>query len=79
MSLDVLVQVPRGCLELHHEVELGVVIGSVCRDTSEQDAMTHVAGYALTLDMTARDTQEKVNNVYLQWSYCVSFKNVGLR
>lgn len=57
-------QIPRGCSNLHHEVELGVVIGSECCDVTEEAAMTHVAGYALTLDMTARDIQEKVNSNY---------------
>lgn len=42
---------------MHHEVELGVVIGEAGRQVSESDAMKHVAGYALALDMTARDLQ----------------------
>ena len=37
-----------------HEVELGVVIGSVCRNVKRQDAMAHIAGYAIALDMTLR-------------------------
>lgn len=53
-------QIPKGCNDLHHEVELAVVIGSECRDASEESAMSHVAGYALALDMTARDIQEQV-------------------
>jgi len=40
-----------------HEVELGVVIGSVCRQVSRADAMAHVAGYAVALDMTLRGTE----------------------
>lgn len=37
-----------------HEVELGVVIGSVCRNVPREAAMTHVAGYSIALDMTLR-------------------------
>lgn len=37
-----------------HEVELGVVIGSVCRNVKRDAAMAHVAGYSIALDMTLR-------------------------
>ena len=37
-----------------HEVELGVVIGSVCKQVKAQDAMAHIAGYTVALDMTLR-------------------------
>lgn len=40
-----------------HEVELGVVIGSECRQVKRSDAMAHVAGYAVALDMTVRGTE----------------------
>lgn len=40
-----------------HEVELGVVIGSVCRQVTRANAMAHVAGYAVALDMTVRGTE----------------------
>lgn len=50
-------QIPRDCSDLHHEVELGVVIQSKCKDIPMEEAFKHVGGYALTLDMTARDFQ----------------------
>jgi 2-keto-4-pentenoate hydratase/2-oxohepta-3-ene-1,7-dioic acid hydratase in catechol pathway len=40
-----------------HEVELGVVIGSTCRQVLRADAMAHVAGYTVALDMTLRGTE----------------------
>ena len=40
-----------------HEVELGVVIGSTCRQVRREDALGHVAGYAVALDMTLRGTE----------------------
>merc|ERR1719209_1521183 len=51
--------VPFGCNNLHHEVELGLVIGAQCRDIKEEDVMSAIAGYALTLDLTARDVQDE--------------------
>ena len=37
-----------------HEIELGVVIGSTCNQVRREDAMRHVAGYSIALDMTLR-------------------------
>ena len=45
---------PRG-VELHHEVELGVIIGREARDVPRSSAMSHVGGYCLALDMTGRN------------------------
>jgi acylpyruvate hydrolase len=46
-----------GCSEIHHEIELGVVIGSSCKRIKSDDAMKYVGGYVLALDMTGRDFQ----------------------
>ena len=40
-----------------HEVELGVVIGSTCHLVARDQAMGHVAGYTVALDMTLRGTE----------------------
>lgn len=53
------IEVPPGCTNLHHEVELGVVIGKRGRDIEEKDAMSYVKGWFLGLDMTARELQDK--------------------
>ncbi len=37
-----------------HELELGVIIGKPCHKVSAADAMAHVAGYSVALDMTVR-------------------------
>ena len=42
------------CNDLHHEIELGVVLGKQARKVTEDEAMSHVGGYCLALDMTAR-------------------------
>lgn len=67
------IQVPAGCSELHHEVELGVVIGATCRHVSEGAAMEHVAGYALALDMTARDFQSEAKAKGHPWTMAKCF------
>ena len=42
---------------IHHEVELAVIIGKDGSRIKKERAMDHVAGYALALDMTARNIQ----------------------
>lgn len=41
------INVPMNCKSLHHEIELGVVIGSQCRRVAAADVMNHVGGYCL--------------------------------
>lgn len=42
-----------------HEIELAVVIGSTCRRVLAQDALSHVAGYCIGLDITLRGPEER--------------------
>ncbi|QGQ98332.1 FAA hydrolase family protein [Paenibacillus psychroresistens] len=51
------------------EAELGLVIGKVCKDVPESEAMSVVAGYVPTLDMTAQDIHAK-NPRFLGRSKC---------
>jgi 2-keto-4-pentenoate hydratase/2-oxohepta-3-ene-1,7-dioic acid hydratase in catechol pathway len=49
--------------ELDYEVELAVVIGAGGRDIPRDQALTHVFGYTVINDVTARDLQKRHN----QW------------
>ncbi|KAF9520017.1 hypothetical protein BS47DRAFT_1455801 [Hydnum rufescens UP504] len=62
----------RGCI-VHHEVELGVVIGRPGRDIPASQSDSHVLGYALAIDMTARNIQDKVKKAGLPWSAAKGF------
>ncbi|KAI0093775.1 hypothetical protein BDY19DRAFT_982663 [Irpex rosettiformis] len=66
------VEIPRGIIA-HHEVELGLVIGKGGRDISQSNAESHIAGYALAVDMTARNLQEEVKKKGLPWSAVKGF------
>jgi acylpyruvate hydrolase len=59
--------IPPNIGEVHHEIELGVVIGSSCRHISQEDAMSCVAGYCLLIDLTARDVQLKAKSLGEPW------------
>jgi 2-keto-4-pentenoate hydratase/2-oxohepta-3-ene-1,7-dioic acid hydratase in catechol pathway len=43
--------------EVDFEAELGVVIGTTCRQVGEEDALAYVAGYTAANDVSARDIQ----------------------
>ena len=53
--------------ELHHEIELVVAIGKGGRDIAAADAMAHVWGYAVGLDMTRRDLQGEAKKLGRPW------------
>jgi fumarylpyruvate hydrolase len=58
---------PSQTTDLHHEVELVVAIGSGGRDIRATDAMKHVWGYAVGLDMTRRDLQAEMKKLGRPW------------
>jgi 2-keto-4-pentenoate hydratase/2-oxohepta-3-ene-1,7-dioic acid hydratase in catechol pathway len=45
--------------EIHHESELVVVVGKGGKDIPEQDALAHVFGYTIGLDITVRSTGDR--------------------
>ncbi|KAJ1903067.1 Acylpyruvase fahd1, mitochondrial [Coemansia sp. S100] len=66
------IEIPQGCV-VHHEVELGVVIGKRGRDIQAADAFEYISGYALALDLTARNLQDEAKKKGLPWSAAKGF------
>ncbi|PIA61315.1 hypothetical protein AQUCO_00300689v1 [Aquilegia coerulea] len=62
------IEIPHPLEALDHEVELAVVIGQKARDVSESTAMDYVGGYAVALDMTAREIQSSAKSAGLPWT-----------
>jgi len=60
---------------LHHEIELVVAMGSGGRDISAADALTHVYGYALGIDMTRRDLQNEAKKTGRPWEIGKAFEH----
>ena len=53
------IRIPRGSTNVHHEVELGVVIGARgARNVTPEQAMASVFGYTIGNDVSERDMQK---------------------
>lgn len=58
---------------VHHEIELVAAIGRGGKRISMENALNHVDGYALGLDMTARDLQTDAKQKGMPWSVSKGF------
>lgn len=67
------VQLPPQSREVHHEVELVAAIGKKGKNIPQNEALDHVAAYAVGLDMTARDLQAKAKEKRHPWSVAKGF------
>ncbi|WP_313076220.1 fumarylacetoacetate hydrolase family protein [Melaminivora sp.] len=64
---------PSQTQDLHHEVELVVALGRGGRDIAPADALAHVWGYAVGLDMTRRDLQAHAKKQGRPWCIAKGF------
>ncbi len=60
--------IPHCSEKVHHEIELAVVVGKGGRRITTENALGHVLGYAIILDITARDVQAKLKKEGLPWA-----------
>ncbi len=67
------VVIPPISREVHHEVELVVLIGSDGRNIPRSDAYGHIAGYGVGLDMTLRDLQREARKNGQPWAVAKGF------
>ena len=59
--------------DLHHEIELVVAMGQGGADIASEDALSHVFGYAVGLDMTRRDLQAVAKKAGRPWDMAKGF------
>ncbi len=67
------IEIPPIARELHHEVEMVVLIGKGGKNIQKASAYDHVAGYAVGLDMTLRDVQAEAKKKGLPWTVAKGF------
>ena len=66
---------PKASCDVHHEVELVVCIGKGGEDIAAEDALSHVYGYAVGLDMTRRDLQGEAKKLGRPWEVGKAFES----
>lgn len=67
------IYLPKESREVHHEVELAVLVGKPGKNISEHSAMDHVAGFGIFIDVTARDIQAAAKKAGKPWSIAKGF------
>ncbi|MGB5558606.1 MAG: fumarylacetoacetate hydrolase family protein [Paracoccaceae bacterium] len=63
--------------DVHHEVELAVALKSGGTNIAIEDALDHVWGYAVSLDMTRRDLQGEAKKTGRPWEIGKAFERSG--
>lgn len=69
--------VPRGSVKTDWEVELAVIIGKRAKYVSKEGAMDHVAGYAVTNDVSERAYQIEREGQWTKGKSCDNFGQIG--
>jgi len=66
---------PAASADVHFEIELVVALKSGGVDIKPADAMTHVFGYAVGIDMTRRDLQAEAKRLQRPWEVGKAFEH----
>lgn len=71
------IELPAFSADVHHETEMVLLVGREGRGISEEDALRHIAGVAVGLDLTARDTQTALREKGLPWTVSKGFETAA--
>lgn len=71
------VRYPPRTADLHHEIELVAAIGKGGSNIPETDALQHVLGYAVGIDLTRRDLQAAAKKTGGPWDTAKSFEQAA--
>jgi 2-keto-4-pentenoate hydratase/2-oxohepta-3-ene-1,7-dioic acid hydratase in catechol pathway len=69
--------IPRGSVKTDWEVELAVIIGTKAKYVTEAEAMAHVAGFAVTNDVSERAFQMERSGQWTKGKSCDNFGQLG--
>jgi 2-keto-4-pentenoate hydratase/2-oxohepta-3-ene-1,7-dioic acid hydratase in catechol pathway len=69
--------IPRGSVKTDWEVELAIIIGKAAKYVTEDAAMEHVAGYAITNDVSERAFQMERSGQWTKGKSCDNFGQIG--
>lgn len=69
--------IPRGSEKTDWEVELAIIIGTPAKYVALEDAMDHVAGYAVMNDVSERGFQTERSGQWTKGKSCDNFGQIG--
>jgi 2-keto-4-pentenoate hydratase/2-oxohepta-3-ene-1,7-dioic acid hydratase in catechol pathway len=69
--------IPRNSEKTDWEVELGVIIGTKAKYVTEDEALAHVAGYAVINDVSERHFQAERSGQWTKGKSCDNFGQIG--
>ena len=67
------IRIPADKGEVHHEIEMAVLIGETLSHASAKEAQWGIAGYGLALDLTLRDVQSQLKAKGQPWERAKAF------
>lgn len=67
------INIPDYSQDCHHELELALLIGKKGKNIPESQAMQHIVGYGVALDLTLRDLQAELKEKGLPWEIAKGF------
>ena len=71
------IELPAYSSDVHHEAEVVLLIGREGRHIPEAEALHHVTGVGVGLDLTARDTQSALKAKGLPWTVAKGFETAA--
>lgn len=69
---------PENLGEVHHEIEITVLIGSHLKNATEEQAKAAIYGYGVGLDLTLRDVQNELKAKGCPWERAKAFDGSGM-
>jgi 2-keto-4-pentenoate hydratase/2-oxohepta-3-ene-1,7-dioic acid hydratase in catechol pathway len=67
------IPLPGKSSDVHHEVELAIIIGKTGKNIFQEDAPAYIAGAAVALDLTMRDVQNQAKKNGTPWAIAKGF------
>jgi 2,4-didehydro-3-deoxy-L-rhamnonate hydrolase len=71
------VMIPKGSSKLDYEVEIAFVVGTRARYVEEKNALSHIAGYCISNDVSERTFQLERAGQWMKGKCCETFGPLG--